>query len=54
MNEPRRAATAFLSLAAGGPTRLIVSGNPPDAAEIEKHIHFAVGLFLRGVSPRMT
>jgi len=52
VNEPRRAATAFLSLAAGGPTRLIVSGNAPDEAEIERHIRFAVDLFLRGVGRR--
>jgi len=50
--DPRRAATAFLSLAAGGPARIIVSGNTLDEVEIEKHIHFAVDLFLRGVKRR--
>lgn len=49
VTEPQRAATAFLSLAAGGPARLIVSGNTLDDTEIERHIAFAVGLFLRGV-----
>jgi TetR/AcrR family transcriptional repressor of mexJK operon len=47
--DPQRAATAFLSLAAGGPARVIVSGNTLDDTEIERHIAFAVGLFLRGV-----
>lgn len=47
--EPQRAATAFLSLAVGGPARTIVSGNPLDDTEIERHILFAVELFLRGV-----
>lgn len=50
--EPQRAATAFLSLAVGGPARVIVSGNRLEATEIEKHIRFAVGLFLLGVCRR--
>ena len=52
VTEPERAATAFLSLVVGGPARIIVSGNKLNAAETEKHIHFAVGLFLKGVSYR--
>lgn len=51
VTEPRRAATAFLSLVAGGPTRLIVSGNKLEEAELERHIRFAVRLFLTGVCP---
>jgi TetR/AcrR family transcriptional regulator, mexJK operon transcriptional repressor len=47
--EARRAATAFLSLVVGGPARRIVSGNALDDAENEKHIRFAVRLFLLGV-----
>jgi TetR/AcrR family transcriptional regulator, mexJK operon transcriptional repressor len=50
--EPQRAASAFLSLAVGGPARIIVSGNKLDDADIEKHIRFAVGIFLRGVYRR--
>jgi hypothetical protein len=50
--EPRRAATAFLSLAAGAPARIIVSGNRLDAREVEKHIRFAVNLFLLGIRRR--
>ncbi len=50
--EPRRAATAFLSLVVGGPARLIVAGNQIDAAEIAAHIHFTVDLFLRGVGAK--
>jgi AcrR family transcriptional regulator len=51
VTEPERAATAFLSLAVGGPARVIVSGNKLDATEIETHIRFAVGLFLVGIRP---
>ena len=52
VTEPRRAATAFLSLVVGGPARIIVSGNRLDDTEIEKHVRFAVGLFLVGVCRR--
>lgn len=52
VNEPLRAATAFLSLVVGGPARLIVAGNLLDYAELETRIRFAVGLFLRGVLRR--
>jgi TetR/AcrR family transcriptional repressor of mexJK operon len=52
VTEPQRAAAAFLSLAVGGPARIIVSGNKLDDTEIEKHIRFAVGLFLVGVRGR--
>jgi TetR/AcrR family transcriptional repressor of mexJK operon len=52
VTEPQRAATAFLSLVAGGPTRIIVSGNRLDDTEIERHVRFAVGLFLRGAGRR--
>ena len=47
-----RAAAAFLSLAVGGPARLIVSGSKLNKTEIEKHVHFAVQLFLTGVYRR--
>ena len=52
--EPQRAATAFLSLVVGGPTRVIVSGNRLEEQEIDRHIRFAVDLFLRGVSRKIT
>jgi TetR/AcrR family transcriptional repressor of mexJK operon len=52
VTEPQRAASAFLSLAVGGPARIIVSGNRLDDTEIEKHVRFAVGLFLVGVCRR--
>jgi hypothetical protein len=52
VTEPQRAATAFLSLAAGAPARIIVSGNKLDARELDKHIRFAVNLFLLGVRRR--
>jgi TetR/AcrR family transcriptional regulator, mexJK operon transcriptional repressor len=50
--DPARAAAAFLSLAVGGPTRILVSGNVMDDAEIEERVRFAVGLFLNGVRRR--
>jgi TetR/AcrR family transcriptional repressor of mexJK operon len=49
VSDPRRAAVAFLSLAVGGPARLIVAGNKIDGKEIEDHIRFTVDLFLKGV-----
>lgn len=52
VTEPRRAATAFLSLVVGGPARVIVSGNVLDEQEIETRVRFAVGLFLNGVRRR--
>ncbi len=52
VTEPHRAATAFLSLVVGGPARIIVSGNKLDDAAIEKHVRFAVGIFLRGICGR--
>ena len=48
--DPRRAATAFLSLVVGGPARLIVSGNKLDPAEIDTHIRFALDLFFHGIA----
>ena len=50
VTEPRRAATAFLSLVVGGPARIIVSGNKINDAAIDQHIRFTVNLFLKGVS----
>jgi AcrR family transcriptional regulator len=52
VTEPQRAAAAFLSLVVGGPARIIVSGNVLDGTEMERHIRFAVGLFLGGVGRR--
>jgi TetR/AcrR family transcriptional repressor of mexJK operon len=52
VTDPQRAATAFLSLVVGGPARIIVSGNKLEDAEVEKHVRFAVGLFLRGIYGR--
>jgi len=52
VTEPQRAATAFLSLVVGGPTRVIVSGNKLEEKETDRHIRFAVSLFLRGVGRR--
>jgi TetR/AcrR family transcriptional regulator, mexJK operon transcriptional repressor len=52
VERPDLAANVFMSMVVGGPVRLIVSGNPPSAAEIEDRIEFSVRLFLNGVRPR--
>ena len=52
VTEPHRAATAFLSVVVGRPARMIISGNKLDEAELDKHLRFAVDLFLNGVRGR--
>ena len=52
VDDPRWAAGAFLSLAAGGPARLIVSGLEMAPADIEARIKSAVRLFLDGIRKR--
>jgi TetR/AcrR family transcriptional regulator, mexJK operon transcriptional repressor len=50
----RQAATAFLSLAVGGPARPVVVGaEPVPPAETEERVRFAVRLFLDGVRRRV-
>lgn len=48
----RRTVTAFLSLAVGGPARIIVAGSPLLPEEVEQHLAFAVDLFLDGLRVR--
>jgi len=50
--DPERAALAFVSLVVSGPTRVVVSGNVIDQAELEERIRFSVRLFLNGVRRR--
>lgn len=52
VSRPSMAAAAFLSMAIGGPTRIIVSGIRPDPQEVEDRIKFSVALFLDGVRRR--
>ncbi len=52
VTDPHRAATAFLSLVVGGPSRLITSGSTVDEREIEQHIRFTINLFLTGIRAR--
>lgn len=52
IDDPQRAAIAFLSLVVSGPVRVIVSGNTLDEAEIEARVHFALRIFLNGVRRR--
>lgn len=50
--RPAMAATVFLGMVVGGPTRTIVLGRRPDPAEIEDRIRFSLSLFLDGVRKR--
>lgn len=52
IEEPERAAVAFLSLVVSGPARLITAGSAPDETEIQSRIHFSVQLFLNGIRRR--
>jgi AcrR family transcriptional regulator len=52
VDEPREAATAFLSLAVGGFGRAIVLGKMPGEATLTKRINFTVGVFLHGIGRR--
>jgi hypothetical protein len=46
------AATVFLGMVVGGPTRAIISGALPDPTGIEDRLTFSVKLFLNGVRRR--
>lgn len=52
MPDPDEAALAFLHLVVGGPASLAISGVPQDEDTIERHTHYCVRLFLRGLLPR--
>jgi len=52
VTDPERAASAFMSLVVGGPTRIAVSGNKIDKVELEARIRFSVRLFLNGALRR--
>ncbi|MEW9855951.1 TetR/AcrR family transcriptional regulator [Novosphingobium sp. M1R2S20] len=46
--DPHRAATSFMSLAAGGPVRLSLLGHVLKEEEIKASVDYSVTLFLRG------
>jgi AcrR family transcriptional regulator len=50
--RPFMAATVFLGMVVGGPTRTIALGKRPDPEEMEDRITFSLALFLDGVRPR--
>ena len=52
LDDPRQTVTAFLSLVVGGPARIIISGNPLAPEKVERHLRFAVDLFLNGIRSR--
>jgi AcrR family transcriptional regulator len=54
IDEPERAATVFMSMVVGGPTRILVSGNTLGPDELEDRIAFSVRLFLNGALARPT
>lgn len=52
IDDPYRAATAFLSMVVGGPTRLAIAGAIITPDEMEERIRYTVRLFLRGALTR--
>lgn len=50
--EPYKASVVFMSMVAGGPSRVIIAGTPISDEEIDKRILYAVRLFLNGALPR--
>jgi AcrR family transcriptional regulator len=52
ITKPEIAATSFLSMVVGGPTRAIVWGRPVDEPALEERLHFCVRLFLDGALRR--
>ncbi|HEX7852179.1 MAG TPA: TetR/AcrR family transcriptional regulator [Sphingobium sp.] len=50
--RPFMAATVFLGMVVGGPTRTIALGARPDPKDVEDRITFSVSLFLDGVRKR--
>ena len=50
--KPELAATAFLSMVVGGPTRVFVWGGSIDEQELEERIRYCVRLFLDGARSR--
>ncbi|HEY8384977.1 MAG TPA: TetR/AcrR family transcriptional regulator [Porticoccaceae bacterium] len=52
VEDPERAAVAFLSLVVSGPARMITMGRAPDEVEIQAGVDFSVQLFLNGIRRR--
>jgi TetR/AcrR family transcriptional regulator, mexJK operon transcriptional repressor len=52
VERPQLAATVFLGMVVGAPTRRIASGLPLTAAEIEDRVTYSVRLFLDGIRRR--
>jgi AcrR family transcriptional regulator len=52
VDDATLAATVFLGMVVGGPTRKITAGMPPNAKEIDARVRYSVRLFLDGVRPR--
>jgi len=52
VDNPEKAAMAFMNMAVGGPARAIRAGGALDPAEMEEDIIFSVRLFLHGVLRR--
>ncbi len=50
--RPFMAATVFLGMVVGGPTRIAAFGATPDPDEVEDRVTFSISLFLNGVRAR--
>jgi AcrR family transcriptional regulator len=52
VNDPERAAVAFITLVVGGSARIIIAGAPLSDEEIKARITYGVDLFLNGIRAR--
>lgn len=52
VSDAPQIATALLSMATGGPARVVITGDPLDEARVEKRVNFCVKLVLDGIRRR--
>ncbi len=52
LDDPERTAATFLTMAVGGPSRLIATGSNLTAEELEERVRFSVRLILKGLLTR--
>lgn len=52
VEDASQTATALLSMATGGPARVVITGDPLDEARVDKRVNFCVKLVLDGIRRR--
>jgi AcrR family transcriptional regulator len=52
VDRPQLAATVFLGMVVGGPTRRMAAGIPLNSSEIDDRITYSVRVFLHGIRTR--